>query len=282
MFLFEEEDSLYEWISCLIPDRFYYGPFPNQRMMNRLLRDGFNVIVNLTHPGEQELYRIPLSPPGFPERSMEILSYPIDDHHIPSSPETYCRLITTIKDRYLSGKKIYLHCRGGHGRSSMVAVSAIYSIYHSYEFHHAISYVNECHLLRANLRNKWKKRKSPFNAVQYQFLAKMHKNIYLNYIDTTRNHYYDWLIYTEPILVLDDGIEYTYNLLELFDEPCLTADQKGMILRRFLERKLLKFIPKLRLTYLKKFVIADCQEGIQRFYDSILSDIRERWCGYLE
>jgi len=286
MFLFEEEDSLYDWVSCLIPDRFYFGPFPNQRMMNRLAGNGFNVIVNLTHTGEQELYRIVDAPPGFPERPVEIISYPIDDHSIPNSPETYCKLITTIKERYLSGKKIYLHCRGGHGRSSMVAVSAIYTIL-PYEFHEAVSYVNECHLLRPNLRAKWKKKRSPFNTTQYQFLSKIHKNIYLNYINTDRNHYYEWLIYTDPITTRVECNQQNqknekYNvypsLLDLYNDTTRTYEQKCKILSVFLETKMIlhNILPKLRLTYLKKFVLADCDKMISHFYHQVMVDIREK------
>ena len=105
MFLFEEEDSLYDWISCVIPDRFYFGPFPNQRMMNRLIREGFTLIINLTYPTEQELYHIVPSPPGFPLRPVHTLHFPIPDHSPPESAESYCEFITTVKHHLLNRQK---------------------------------------------------------------------------------------------------------------------------------------------------------------------------------
>ena len=48
MYLFKENDIVYNWISCLIPDRIYFGPFPNQLLIDRLLDEKFDLIVNLT------------------------------------------------------------------------------------------------------------------------------------------------------------------------------------------------------------------------------------------
>ena len=188
---FTSDDNLYDWISVLVPDRLYYGSFPNQAMMNQLVKEKFDVIVNLTRDGEEDLYRLTPSPPGFPQQNeIEYIHYPIDDNQGPDDYEDYCSFITWIKYRYFDKKKIYIHCRGGHGRSSMVSVSVMYTI-SPIECHEAIRCVNEAHNNRVNLRNKWRKRKSPFNTIQYYFLTKMHKNIYVTIAYPTK--YYGWL-----------------------------------------------------------------------------------------
>ena len=45
---FKNTSSLYEWISCAVPDRVYFGPLPNEYMLEQLKKNRFNVIVNLT------------------------------------------------------------------------------------------------------------------------------------------------------------------------------------------------------------------------------------------
>ena len=189
MFIFKEEDNLYDWISCLLDQVVYFGPFPNQLMMNRLLSNKFNVIVNLTTDGEEPPYHITY-PPGM-NKEVEYIHYPIKDNGHPHDIASYVRLIIRLKYLYLNGKRIYIHCRGGHGRSSMTCVSLIYILFPC-QFYEAISYVNECHNKRVNLRSKWKKRRSPFNPDQYHFLSKIHKNIYINI--NGENKYYNWLM----------------------------------------------------------------------------------------
>jgi hypothetical protein len=290
MFIFSEEDYIYDWTSCLVPDRLYFGPFPNQLMMNRLLSQGFNLIVNLTHSFEEELYRIIPSPPGFPRRDIKYIHYPIEDNNGASSALSYCEFITDLKYHFLEGRKIYLHCRGGHGRSSMVSVSLFYTIF-PYEFHHAISYVNESHNNRVNLRNKWKKRRSPFNAIQYHFLAKIHKNIYVNISPEKNKHYY-WLFYNDPIFTSHNGAYKVYRSVYELQNDDLASSQKFEVLRSFLKNKFNthgilgrgqdvfgvfgEYRKKLYLTYLKKFVLADCTDpSLKEMYNQVVISIRE-------
>jgi len=79
MYSFKLEDNIYDWISCIENNRLYFGPFPNQLMIDRLLEEKFNLIVNLTmeneniyNENEKEedklMYRIPKSKHTLPHK----------------------------------------------------------------------------------------------------------------------------------------------------------------------------------------------------------------------
>lgn len=270
MIMFSENDNIYDWISCLIDKKLYFGPYPNQLMMNRLMDENFTMIVNLTEIHEEPLYD--------KNRDVKIVYFPIKDNSIPVDIHSYCSFITRLKYEYLNGSKIYIHCRGGHGRSGMVSVSLIYSIM-PYDLRQAIDFVNLSHHNRSNLRIKWKKRKSPFNYDQFLFLSKLHKNIYVNM--DHYNKYYNWLFYKEPFTVDEKTYESPY---ELYIDESLDPIKKFLSIYLFFMKNLGEcdnIKDKLEMTYLKKFVLSDCEnKDFCDVYNSIINNIREYMCCY--
>jgi hypothetical protein len=265
MLVFSQNDYLYDWVSCIYDHKIYFGPFPNQVMAERLIDEGFNVILNLTMPDEE--------PPYFLPYFVRYYFFPIQDNSFPVCGLSYCSMISRIKKEFASGKKIYIHCRGGHGRSSMTCVSLVASLF-SYDLRRAIEYVNESHNQREVLRNKWRKRKSPFNYDQFIFLTKMHKNIYLNLCRP--NKYYQWLLSDEKVQYVTVWAAtnlYYPNILELCRDPDIFYDDKFCSLFSFLYKKFSvkddKF--KLHLTYLKRFVVtdSDCPLFTELFDDAV-------------
>ena len=271
MFLFNDMDDIYDWISCL-NDKLYFGPFPNQLMIDRLISEKFDVIVNLTESHEEILYDV--------KKQLKYIHFPIKDNTPPNDIHMYCSFITRLKYEYLNGSKIYIHCRGGHGRSGMVSVSLIYSIL-SYDLRQSIEFVNTSHHNRTNLRPKWKKRKSPFNYDQFLFLSKLHKNIYVNM--NHYNKYYDWLFCKEPFIVDDKVYESPYYL---YIDETIDCLKKRLLIYLFFMRKLSEcenIKTKLEMTYLKKFILSDCEnKEFCEMYDSIINNIREYLCNYNE
>ena len=241
MSAFQAEDHLYDWISCLLTDHLYFGPFPNQAMMDRLGKEGFTVILNLTIPGEEGVYYLP--------EGVDYMSYPIPDNRFPLCIPSYAKMITRLKYRCLTDK-VYVHCRGGHGRSGMTCVSIIYSLL-PYDLRESIAIVNQSHNERGVLRNKWKKRNSPFNYEQFTFLSRIHKNIYINM--NRPNKYYHWLYRDEEPAIDFIG---RYDQMERWITPSVHH--------------------KLFQTHLKKFVLADSDDPIEcQWYGTIMWHIRE-------
>jgi hypothetical protein len=302
MFIFAETDHLYDWISCLLQNCIYFGPFPNQRMINQLISEKFNVIINLTTGKEEIPYRIVDSPPGFPKTDTVYIHYPIDDHYIPLSEHSYCQFILSLLMYIKDGKKLYIHCRGGHGRSSMVCVSLIYMLNFHYTLFKSMEYTSECHNKRVILRAKWKHRRTPFNSDQYQFLLKIHKAIFVqlglglslcndsskNSITEFKKNIYEWLEHKGPIIHIPKHPKYHFTLLgpcdvytslhDLYYDTKTTSEQKLEIAKSFYCNKLRDHLPKLRDTYLRKILVMDTPDHmVQEFYHNTISSIREKY-----
>jgi len=284
MYLFKENDIVYNWISCLIPDRIYFGPFPNQLLIDRLLDEKFDLIVNLTCEDEiiynditnitnkdNIVYNI---------TKKNYLNFPIKDNEIPDCILTYCNFIQKLKDHFNEGKKLYIHCRGGHGRSSMICVSLLYMISmgqnnNECNFFNIIKAINISHNNRQNIRIKWKKRNMPFNSKQYLFLLKIHKDIYLS-INNYKNKFYQWIYLKEPIIYKEFNFS---SLFDLFLDENIEFKEKYQTITNYFVNKLknkdIKY--KFQLTYLRKFIITDSKnEYFSKIVNQILCELREK------
>jgi len=269
MYSFKQEDNIYDWISCLDSNRLYFGPFPNQIMIDKLLEEKFDIIVNLTMENEtvfsmeDSSYKIPKS---------KYIHYPIIDNDIPQCSVSYCSFITKLKKLYEEGMKIYIHCRGGHGRSGMVSTSLLIVLKPEKSIKEIIEDVNNSHTSRIILRDKWKSKTTPFNYSQCSFLMKVHKNIYIN----IQNKYYSWLIFNEKIEYNDQKF---YNIYDFFINNKITQTEKEEFLRTYFNNKVLSNKEtqyKLRLTYLKRIVLTDSSnKDFCNLYSKNLYDIRE-------
>ena len=265
MYPFKEYDNVYDWISCILPNQIYFGPYPNQLMIDRLLQEQFDTIIDLTNRHEEDLYDT---------KDKEYISFPVEDNDIPQCVTSYCSLIVQLKKKVFEHKKMYIHCRGGHGRSSMTTVSLYYVLFQT-DLKTAIEKVTSSHNSRVVLRSRWKRKKSPFNYQQFLFLSKIHKNIYINMYHY--NKYYHWLFYKESITYLNK----TYpTIYEMFLDNQIENSKKMLIMIDFFSKKIkenkdLEY--KLQLTYLKHFVLSDCQNiAFCTMYQSSLSTVRER------
>jgi protein-tyrosine phosphatase len=276
MYSFKKEDSIYDWISCTLKDKIYFGPFPNQNMIDKLIEEKFDIIVNLTMENENiyqnsteekntEIYKIP--------KNMYI-SYQIKDNDIPECPLSYSSFISKIYNLYKKDKKIYIHCRGGHGRSGMVSVSLMLNIYPNKNIKEIIDTVNKSHIERIILRSKWKKKNAPFNYTQYLFLLKVHKNIYIN----NNNKYYGWLIFNEPFVY--KNIKF-YNIYNFFINNNLDSKEKLDFITNYFKEKISsnkEIEYKLHLTYLKRIILTDCDnEDFCFMYTNTIYSIRDSY-----
>src|SRR6185437_12610501 len=92
------------------------GPSPEETRMRlgKLLAAGIECFIDLTSPGEAPPYEVML-PIG-----IEYLRKPIKDHALPELPEHMREILDCIADALRSGRKVYVHCRAGIGRTGMV------------------------------------------------------------------------------------------------------------------------------------------------------------------
>jgi len=77
----------------------------------------------------------------------------------------------------LENNKLYIHCRGGHGRAGLVVACLLCSIY-DYPPEKSIELTSKYHSERLVMRDKWRKIGSPQTRLQRSFIFKIFKPLY--------------------------------------------------------------------------------------------------------
>ena len=107
------------------PGRLLAGEYPAQfdseqtrRRIDALIQAGFNSFIDLTKPNETIAYiRTLLDEAKLYEVEFKHRRFPIGDFGLPT-PEVMNSILDTIDAELQAGRKIYLHCWGGIGRTS--------------------------------------------------------------------------------------------------------------------------------------------------------------------
>jgi ADP-ribosyl-[dinitrogen reductase] hydrolase len=102
----------------VIPERLLAGRYPGgktpketERRVAGMLEAGFDAFIDLTEAGELPPYDIYL-----PGRVLYIRK-PIPDHSVPRAREHMAEVLAAIDSALSSGRRIYVHCRAGIGRT---------------------------------------------------------------------------------------------------------------------------------------------------------------------
>jgi protein tyrosine/serine phosphatase len=106
------------------PGRFLAGEYPGQyseetsrQQLDAFLEAGFHTFIDLTGSNETVPYRgILLEEARTYDVEVNPQKFPIGDMRVPS-PETMLSILDTIDDALQNGRKIYVHCLGGIGRT---------------------------------------------------------------------------------------------------------------------------------------------------------------------
>jgi ADP-ribosyl-[dinitrogen reductase] hydrolase len=105
----------------VLPGRLLAGEYPataqldgTRERIDRLVRAGIDCFVDLTPSQELPPYDNML-PPGIAHHRL-----PIRDHDIPAQPELMSDILSLIDRELRSGRKLYVHCHAGVGRTGMV------------------------------------------------------------------------------------------------------------------------------------------------------------------
>ena len=160
--------------SYFIEGRALFGTFPTQEVVKLLEDHGVRTFVDLTSGFESKTV------PYFTEYAY--INYPIPDRRYPNNWETFTAFLVKISDIITSlsdGELIYIHCKGGHGRSGVVVASLLCYIFHMTPFE-ALKTTNTCHSKRLIMRDKWRSIGSPQTIHQKNFIYKFFKPITLS------------------------------------------------------------------------------------------------------
>ena len=157
--------------SYFIKDRALFGSFPTQEAVEELEKLGVRYFVNLTHSYERKITPY--------KTQYNYISYPITDHHIPRDRQSFSCLIVNLTDIIYDlnpGEKIYIHCKGGHGRAGIVVASLLCYIFKMSPAE-ALDHTTMYHSHRKAMREKWRKIGSPQTNQQKNFVYHLCKPI---------------------------------------------------------------------------------------------------------
>lgn len=197
--------------SYFIKNKAMFGSYPTQEAVYELELEGVRHFIDLTHSNENKIK---------PYRTMyKYINYPILDRDVPNDIESYsvfiinvCTIIKKLREKEL----VYVHCRGGHGRSGIIVASILCFIFNMSPYD-SLLYTTKCHSNRSVMRDKWRRIGSPQTYYQKKFVYKMFQSfnfskIYKPLIVQQKN--YNYLSYTVEV----PELRVFENIMEAFNE----------------------------------------------------------------
>jgi predicted protein tyrosine phosphatase len=125
-----------DYANWVIPRRLMAGPSPLivsnevERVTNlrSIIDDGIDTFVCLQSESSPEAYKMYIPLDMIAQKNLVFLHFPIDDHKTPTH-QAFVSSITTLLQAITSGRNIYIHCHGGHGRTGLYIVALLACLY---------------------------------------------------------------------------------------------------------------------------------------------------------
>lgn len=158
--------------SYFIRDRALFGGFPSQKLVEELEENGVRYFVNLTFSHEYKI--VPYT------TKYTSINYPISDYKVPTDWCNFSKFIIQVSNiiqNLCDKEKIYIHCKGGHGRVGIV-VAVLLCYMRNITPEKALIYTNEYHNNRVDMREKWRRIGSPQTVRQKKFVCKFFEPLY--------------------------------------------------------------------------------------------------------
>jgi protein-tyrosine phosphatase len=156
-----------ETSAYFVTNQCLFGAYPTQHQIQQLEDWGVETVVNLTRDNEKKIrpYRT----------KAKVIQFIIPDRRVPEDVREFCALVIHLTREIKNGRKIYIHCKGGHGRSGLL-VAAILCYLHKITPKNSFIMTSEYHATRPVHSTKpknnefWKKKGSPQTTEQREFV----------------------------------------------------------------------------------------------------------------
>jgi protein-tyrosine phosphatase len=159
--------------SEFIENKALFGSYPLQEQVYLFESIGVRYFVDLTCEGEKKITQY--------KTNYTYIRYSIPDRRVPTNWISFSKFIIKIGSIIKSlgvKEKIYIHCKGGHGRSGVVVASLLCYLYNM-EPPEALRETKKYHSLREEMRLKWRKLGSPQTRSQKHFVTKFFEPLYI-------------------------------------------------------------------------------------------------------
>lgn len=159
-----------ETSAYFVPDQCLFGSYPTQQQIQLLEDWGVDIVVNLTSSEERKIKPY--------VTNARIVQFPIPDRGVPEDVEEFCALVLLLIEEISRGKKIYIHCKGGHGRSGLLVAAILCQLYRistRQSFFITSKYHSTRPVHSTNPKNNemWKKKGSPQTIEQKRFVENL-------------------------------------------------------------------------------------------------------------
>lgn len=164
--------------SFFIKHRALFGSYPTKESVNELENMGVRYFVDLTYPGEKKITEY--------TTKYTYIRYSIPDRRIPEDWKLFAKFILRISRiirhlKYIDNtdkhELLYLHCKGGHGRSGIV-VACLLCHLGGYSPERALELTNQYHSNRKTMREVWRNIGAPQSRIQKSFVYRFFEPLY--------------------------------------------------------------------------------------------------------
>jgi len=160
--------------SSFLHDQAYFGCYPNKEQFHELIDEGFTYFVDLTTLRERRLFAFDYSLHISKFENVSYLNFSIIDNNVPVNQELFLEFISFLTSLIRQKKKIYIHCKGGHGRSSLIVASLLCHLY-TYTPSKAFSLTKACHEKRMDLKEKYRGMSCPQLYTQRKYIIDIYQ-----------------------------------------------------------------------------------------------------------
>lgn len=159
--------------SEFVKNKALFGSYLLQEHVNMFEKFGVRYFVDLTCDQEKNITPY--------KTKYTYIRYPIPDRRVPTDWKSFARFIITLGDiikNLSTGEKVYVHCKGGHGRSGIVVACLLCYLYNM-SSSDALSKTTNYHNRRKEMREKWRRIGSPQTRSQKHFVAKFFESFFI-------------------------------------------------------------------------------------------------------
>jgi protein-tyrosine phosphatase len=161
----------------------FFGGYPSKEEFDELIRAKVTAFVDLTT--DREKRNLPFVYTSSVPAGATYLNFPILDNHAPKNRKLFLDLVYHVAHRLRKREKVYIHCRGGHGRSGILVASLLCYL-RNIQPYQAIQRTTLYHSRRPNLKLKWKDTTCPQMYRQQKFIMDLFQPVLVSYHDYHR------------------------------------------------------------------------------------------------
>lgn len=162
-----------ENFSSKVTDTLFFGKYPSQEECDLIISEGVVLFVDLTTP--EEITWAPIKGGrgydfGSHSPNIAYIRCAMEDRTPDARDENqFKRALAVAYKECKNGNKVYIHCRGGHGRSGMLAAILLCMV-EGIDSKDSLARIKDAHSTRTIMEPKWRKMGAPQTLAQKKFV----------------------------------------------------------------------------------------------------------------